>query len=144
MKFTLLLLLFAFQAKAQISTPVKLSDPVIVGKIAPLGGFIAQLDYIVDREDTAYTLSFLDDSYSKIRVTKSVTFLNKEDAVGGLYNILKGVFTADDNYKVEIKLGTQDVIISRHKSLGIVEAFITVGESYTHLTEKQINKLFGK
>jgi hypothetical protein len=142
MKFTLLLLLFAFQAKAQISEPVKY-EAKTVGKIAPMGAFVADISQTGD----SYTLSFNDMQYSKIDAIKSVSFQGKE-TLDKLYELFKSVFKPENksnkDYLIGFKLGDKDVTISTYKNMGVTQSRFEMSGQWFSITERQVDKLFSK
>lgn len=139
--------LFLF-GTSQISQPTKLPPTVTIGKIAPLGSFVAELAYQVNNGDTAYTLSFNDASYTQINSIENVRFAGGENTVNELHKAFKSVFLSENkknkDYIVHFTLGKDVVAISNTKSMGITSAMFLVRQAYFTLTEKQVDKLFGK
>lgn len=131
-----LLMIVSLTSYSQISTPVKLSSTTL-GKVAPLGTFIADITYSGD----VYTLSFNDLRF-KTDFIKSVSFQNVDSTVDKLYNLFKDAFKSKE--PVTFKLGSQEVTISRMKSMGVTSAMFTMGDAYFTMTEKQVDKLFAK
>ncbi len=137
-----------FFGHSQISQPAKIPPTVTVGKIAPLGGFVAELSYQVNNGDTAYTLSFNDASYTQINSIENVRFSGGESTINELYKAFKSVFLSENkknkDYMVHFTLGKDVVAISNTKSMGITSAMFLIRQAYFTLTEKQVDKLFGK
>lgn len=145
---TLSFLIVFTKSFGQISPPTKVAPAVTVGKIAPLGGFVADLTYQINDGDTTYTLRFNDAQYKQINSIESVRFSADGGTVDELYNLFKSVFLDENkknkDYIVQFTLGRESVTISNTKSLGVTSAMFTRKSSFFTLTEKQVDKLFGK
>jgi hypothetical protein len=152
MKYLLTLMMFnVFCASGQIGAPQKITPSTIVGKIAPMGAFIAELSYRpneADETDTTYTLRFNNMKYTHIDAITSVQFSGIGNAVSGLYKVFKSVFSEENksnkDYTVQFTLGKELVSISHTKGMGITSAMFLIKDAYFMLTEKQVDKLFGK
>lgn len=136
---------------AQIGAPVKVLPSTTVGKIAPMGTFTAELSYTIndaDTKDTSYTFRFRNHKYTQIDSYESVQFSGEGNTAEQLYKVFKSVFTDENknnkDYFVHFSLGKETVAISHTKSMGITSAMFQAKDAYVMLTEKQINKLFGK
>ena len=136
--------MLVFRASAQIGTPVKEVPATIVGKVNPMNTFIAELNYSVKDKDTTYTLSFRDMKYEQITSIKSIQFSGEGNTVDQFYSLFKSVFSDENkknkDYAVTVTLGNKVISISRYKNM----ALFLVDNSNVFLTEKQIDKLFGK
>lgn len=154
MKYLLTVLIISMlcnYSNAQIGTPVKSTPSIVVGKIAPLGTFIAELSYRqneVDEKDTTYTLRFRNQKYTRIDSYESVEFSGIGNAVEDLYKAFKSVFTEENKsnkeYSITFTMGKDVVMISNYKVMGITSALFLVKGAHVSLTEKQVDKLFGK
>ena len=137
-------LLIAGNLFAQIGTPVKEIQSTIVGKVNPMNTFIAELNYSVKDKDTTYTLSFRDMKYEQITSIKSIQFSGEGNTVEQLYSLMKSVFLDENkknkDYAVTVTLGSNLVSISHYRNM----VQFLVDNSNVFLTEKQIDKLFGK
>lgn len=146
MKLTLILLLFAATASGQITTP-KEFKPVLIGKAGPLGTVLAQLEYSIEGQDTMYILTFKDAKYERIVARKSVVFKETGGVKDQLYTVFKSVFSDENKsnkqFTVTFKLGDEEVIVKRYSGLGAALTFFAKS-GYVHLTENQVDKLFGK
>lgn len=138
-------------AHGQISAPQKVEPSTIVGKIAPMGGFVAELSYRkneADDKDTTYMLRFNNMKYTRIDVIESVRFSGIGNAVEDLYKVFKSVFSEENKnnkeYVAQFSLGKDAVVISHTKGMGIISAMFLVRDAWFSLTEKQVDKLFGK
>jgi hypothetical protein len=138
-------------AYGQISTPQKSTPSSIVGKIAPMGAFVAGLSCRIneaDSKDTTYTLSFNNLKFKHIDAIESVSFSGVNNTVNELYKVFKSVFTDENkknkDYIVNFTLGKDAVTISNTKAMGVTSAMFLVKDAYFTLTEKQVDKLFGK
>jgi hypothetical protein len=111
-----------------------------IGKIAPMGAFVAELSYMVSGSDTVYTFTFNDKKYTQIDAIKSVSFTSLNE----FYTNLKSVFIKKSkDYSLDFTLGKEPATVKAFKSMGILQAMIYVKDGYTTLTEKQVDKLFG-
>jgi hypothetical protein len=154
MKYLLTLLIFASITQfihGQISTPQKITPSTTIGKIAPMGTFTAELSYSVneaDASDTIYTLRFRNHKYTQIDSYENVRFSSEGNTVDELYKAFKSVFTEENkknkDYLIHFTLGKDVVAISQAKSMGIISSMFLAKDAYVLLTEKQVNKLFGK
>jgi hypothetical protein len=149
MKYLLAILaLLPNLSDAQIGTPQKATPSIIIGKIAPLGSFTAELSYQVAETDTTYTLRFRNAKYTQITSTESVLFDSDGNAVDGLYKAFKSVFTEENrnnkDYLIHFTIGKDVVAISTYKNMGITQAMFLVKDAHFSITEKQVDKLFGK
>lgn len=150
MKYLLTIALFTLSlfGYSQISEPIKPPPTKTIGKIAPLGGFVAELSYYINEGDTIYLLNFNDASYTKINSIETVRFSEEGNTVNELYKMFKSVFIPENkknkDYIVQFTLGKETVSIGNTKSLGVTSAMFTRNSSFFTLTEKQVDKLFGK
>lgn len=147
----LIIILLPCICYTQISAPLKVSASITVGKIAPMGSFTAELSYQInekDTKDTIYTLRFNNAKYTHITSIESVRFSGVDNTVVELYKMFKSVFSEENkknkDYIVQFNLGKDAVAVSSIKSMGITSAMFTYKEAYFSLTEKQVDKLFGK
>jgi hypothetical protein len=145
---TLILSLLSNYSNGQISVPKEAQPTTLVGKIAPMGGFVAELSYLKNEADTTYFLRFRNAKYTHITSIESVAFSGVDNTVTELYKVFKSAFTDENKSKkdflVQFTLGKNEVAISNTKSLGITSAMFTYKDAFFTLTEKQIDKLFGK
>lgn len=136
------------EGAGQISVPQKSQPNITVGKIAPLGSFTAELSYQITGTDTAYTLRFRNAKYTKIISTEAVLFNSDGNAVNGLYQAFKSVFKDENknnkDYLIHFTIGKDVVAISTYKNMGITQAMFLVKDAHFAITEKQVDKLFGK
>lgn len=136
----------------QISIPGKEPIKITVGKIAPMGSFVAELYYSIsneDNSDTTYTLMYRDDKYNSLLSLESVSFSGMDNALEQLYIAMKSVFLPDNKnkkeYALNFKLGKDVVQISNFKSFGVyMVLFMADNKGYFKITQSQLDKLFGK
>ena len=118
-----------------------------MGTIKVVGSIQAQLYYRIVEEDTLYTLLFRNQEYQQLVDYSSVTFSAEDNTLKKLYDILKSVFTEENKknkeYKVKLKLGETEVIISNFRIMGGTSVMFFTSDGYITLTEKQVDKLFG-
>jgi hypothetical protein len=148
---TTIALLISLSSLCQMGSPVKALPSTTVGKISPLGTFIAELTYQknpTDEKDTTYTLRMRNYKYSTITETIYIEFSGIGGTTDSLYNLIKTVFNSDNknnrDYAVTVTLGKQLVAIANHRTMGTTMAMIQIADGYGLLSEKQLDKLFGK
>ena len=149
MKCFLLLLVFCCSdLHAQLK--VKETNPkTIIGAIKRSNNLIAELSYLVKGPgDTAYTLLFNNYEYKIKNNFKSVTFKGTSRTVDSLYHLLKAVFKPENEknkqYSQSFKLGEDSVRIGITRAVGLTRQVFRGGGGFVYLTEKELNKLFGK
>lgn len=144
-------LLTTLSHQGQIGTIQKSTPSVTVGKVAPVGTFIAELSLDinpVDDKDTTYTLKYRDYQFKQTVSIESIKFSGIGDTEDQLYNVFKSVFLEENRnnkeYLLKFTLGEKPVAIGNYKSMGTTMAIFMNGRSYFYLTDKQVDKLFGK
>jgi hypothetical protein len=125
---------------AQKPVSVSLGEGVRSG-----GKFVAEIKVHPEEKDTTYTLLYQNMKYSTITDIKGVGFYAEGNTLNTLYSLFKSVWAAENkdnkDYKVEFKLGSQDVIIT---TAGKKALFFTTDKGYFALTEKEVDQLFGR
>ena len=77
---------------AQISvTSVNNKAKVVVGKVTPMGAFIADLTYKIEGVDTIYTFCHHNQKYKTLTDINCVVFLARDNTFESLYTLLKSV-----------------------------------------------------
>lgn len=137
------LLTFGQMTEIQKNTP-----GIKVGKAATVGAVIAELEYLVADGDTLYTLKYRDASFTRIDSYHRISFLSVENAVDNLYKALKSVFTPENrsnkDYSLSFGLGGKEVGIKQTRAYGPVMAVFYSESAMVFLSEKHVDKLFGK
>jgi len=136
---------------SQISAPKKDSPSTVVGKISPMGSFIAELSYrlnSVEAADSIYTLRFRNAKYKTMTELESLDFSSSGNTVSQFYTALKSVFLDENksnkDYAITFTLGKDVVAVSAYRSVGVLMVMFQKGDGHFFLTEKQLDKLFGK
>jgi hypothetical protein len=133
--------------KGQMTEVKKLPEPVKIGEVKRAGSFVVNLSYRVEGSDTTYTLMYRDQQYSSLIEIESVTFSGIDNTLDKLYRVFKSVFSDENKrngeYKVQFRLGGEDVIVSNYIAAGKPSAFFHA-DGYFALWEKEVDKLFGK
>lgn len=144
-------LIISNQLIAQVGTPQKVAPEKTVGKISTVGTFIAELTYSENQEekDTTYTLRFRNYAFRRITDIRSIQFSGIGGAADELYKMMKAVFSEENksnkDYAVDVTVGEKLIQIGNHREMGTTMVrFITGENSYGLLTERQVDKLFGK
>jgi hypothetical protein len=139
------------KTNAQISvTSVNNKAKVVVGKVAPMGAFIADLTYKIEGVDTIYTFCHHNQKYKTLTDINCVVFLARDNTFESLYTLLKSVFLDENRknkeYLVTFKLMDDGYVIKTRRDMGVTQVQFS-NESFTEyvsFTEKQVDKLFGK
>lgn len=144
MRYTIFLLLLPVISfcQVQINEP---SKRVSLSEVKSFGAYRAQMDYIIQDKDTMFIMTFINDKYSTLVDLKSVSFYSEGGSFEALYKLMKSVYLPENkdnkNYFVSFKLGKENVSVSRvFNSM----CMFSTQSGYINLTEKQIDKLFGK
>jgi hypothetical protein len=108
----------------------------------------AELTYRINDGDTLYTLLFNDLEYKYLTEYKSISFDGTGGVVNQLYDVMK-TFFSDENkknkdYKKNLRLGDTNITLMNMKVMGVTSIMFHAKGGYFYLTEKQLNKLFGK
>lgn len=109
------------------------SKTVTIGEIKGGGSLIASLTL----SKSIYCLSFRNQEYKNITDYKTICFKNEDSTLDKLYTILKN---ATDE-QIVFKLGQTTVATKKFGGSGVI---ISADSGYITLTDKQIDKLFGK
>ena len=144
---TLAFAISSLSASAQLEE-VKPKTQKLVGMVAPMGVFVGQLYYTIEDaySDTVYTLKYRDMQYTRIDVVEEFSFSGMNNAVDALYNILKKAIQTEDikSYTKNIVLGKTPISIIGMKSMGVPHLMLSMPKGHMTLTDKQLDKLFGK
>lgn len=133
----------------KIEEKMPISNSVIIGNVKSGPNVLATLTYEIQNDnDTLCHLKFKDFKYQTVEDFQSLLFFNKENTLEILYKTLKSFFTEenkkDKKYSVNIKLGDEDIIMNKYRTIGISAVIINTKTGYVYLTENQVDKLFGK
>lgn len=140
----LILLLFIFQNITVMSqiTLMQQKKEITIGKVFSIGDIKAEIG-----SDTTYYFTFSNHKYPALKEYKTLSFKGGKATLDQLYGLMMSVFTEENknnkDYKQEIRLGDEPVIIATYKSMGTFCQFHTLG-AYVNLSENHIKKLFGK
>lgn len=133
---------------AQIKMAEK-SDWYLVGQVKSLGTVIAKLEYSLNSDnDTTYFLLMKD--FKKQREVNyfSIKFQGTGSACSQFYELLKSFFTdenkANKYYSQTFTLGKTGVNLQHCILIAKHGVRLTTTEGYINLSEKDIDKLFGK
>lgn len=131
------------QAQIQVKKPVNKFN---VGEVKQTGTLLYGI--IGETNDTTYVLMYRNAEYQTLVDFKTVHFGNQDSTLTEFYKILKSVFLDENiknrDYRVEFKLGDEDVSVSTYRIMGVTSVRFYTQKGYCYLTEKQIDKLFGK
>lgn len=120
----------------------------LVGQVRSLGTTIAKMEYSSNGNDTAYFLLMKD--FTKQQGTNyfSVKFKGTGNAFSRFYELLKSFFTDDNrknkNYMQTFTLGAEGVNLQHCTLIAKHGVRLTTRDGYINLSEKDIDKLFGK
>lgn len=145
MKSYLVLFLFvSFSASAQIEIK-KSPAKTVIGEFKNGGSIGAQLSRMESDVDTTNLLLYSNLKYRTITDYQTIVFDGDPES---LYEILKTFFKEENvknkDYKVNLRLGDKDVILSSTRTMGITSIIFWTDNGFFYITEKQLKKLFGK
>lgn len=134
-------------ATAQIKMAEQ-AEWVVAGQVKSLGTTIAKLEYSAAGTDTAYFLLMKDFKKQEEVNYFSIKFRAKGNACSQLYELLKSFFIKDNkankNYMQTFTLGETGVNLQHCTLIARHGVRLTTKEGYINLSEKDIDKLFGK
>lgn len=143
----ILLLTISQALKAQIEVK-QASKAVTVGKVKSGSALIAEMSYTVEDNDTLYTIIYNNAEYKTLTDIQAIAFDGQDNTFGKLYDVLKTFFSDENkknkNYSVSLKLGGKNVTLMNMRVMGITSVMVHGEKGYFYLTEKQVDKLFGK
>lgn len=142
-----LLVLISFVVNAQIE--VKQTPKwTTVGKVKNGMTYVAELQYMIEDKDTTYMVLYNNFKYQHITDIQSIVFANDDNTVQKFYDILKTFFSEENkknkDYTINLKLGDSDVRLYNTRVMGVTSVSIYTDKGYFGITEKQLDKLFGK
>lgn len=121
-------------------------------KVARVGAVIkhAELTYQVSNTDTMYTLEYYNyEKYNGITNDyQKFSFPSQGNALNDLYIKLKSFFTEENRekkkYTIDFKLGKERVTVKHYRPQIKPSIQLIFNNGTAVLTEKQVDKLFGK
>lgn len=126
---------------------IKPAENILIGKIAPMGGL--QIECI--KSGDTYTFTYRDVKYTQIVELKSFEFKDVDNAFEDLYKMIIDGLENPPKEDIMLELPNDIIWLSFTKAMGI--ANFRFGHSVSKsdaigfsgwLTEKKVNKLFGK
>ena len=130
------------------------ADWITAGEVKWLGKTKASLKYSMRKDDTTYLLHMQDEEKLKnnrdMTVVKyfSIRFSGQDNTAGKLYELFISFFTPENRRKKEfqkvLKLGDEMLHIQHYGKLTGPAIMVSTKENHIILTQKEINKLFGK
>lgn len=142
---TLSLIHLTSTAQIEMKKPV---DRKVIGTVKQSGRFVADLAYYLNDNDTTYSIMYINKAYNYITDAESIMFSSENNTLSKLYEVLKTVFSKENeknkDYKLQFSLGTTDVTVSNYRALGQTWAQIYTRTGFFYLSEKQLETLFGK
>lgn len=145
--FTFLISISITACYSQIEV-VDMPKEVVISTVKSGGDFHCSLSYGVDEKDTTYTFSYRNSEYSTITDIQSVSFDSYGGTLDKLYNLMKSFFSKENKknkeYQVSIVLGKSNVVMRNTRAMGFNMIIFSGPNGYTYLSEKNVDKLFGK
>jgi hypothetical protein len=130
---------------------VENTKPIEIGKVGggSMSPFVASLNYNKgDADVNTYFLMYNNLKYTTITDINSVVFSASQTELDGFYNELKNSFASEKGTEKKFELGKETVWVKTIKNLGVTSLQITTSDEgtlgYFYLTNKQLDKLFGK
>jgi hypothetical protein len=122
-----------------------------VGKVggSAVSPFVASLEYSKgDADVNTYILLYNNLKYATINDINAVSFSATQTEIDAFYSELKNCFEAEKGSEKKFELGKETVWVKTIKNLGVTSLQITTSDDGTlgffYLTNKQLDKLFGK
>lgn len=118
-----------------------------MGHIKRIGATIAKMEYKLSGSDTMYHLLMKDFKKQEEPNYFSISFRSTENSFGRFYHLLKSFFLPENKNKDYMKtfhLGNEGVNLQHIAIIGSKGVRLTTSEGYINLSEKDIDKLFGK
>lgn len=145
--FTIAILLRTLVVPAQIKMADK-ADWNVLGEVKSVGSLIAKLEYSVAANDTTWFLLMKDFKKQQEVNYFSIRFQSTGNACTQFYELLKSFFTDDNrankNYMQTFTLGNTGVNLQHCTLIAKHGVRLTTRDGYINLSEKDIDKLFGK
>ncbi len=142
-----LLCIFALSIHAQIEM-AETANWEKIGEVKSLGTTLAKLEYKITDADTVYFLLMKDFKKQQEVNYFSLKFKGTGGAYSQFYQLLKSFFTDDNRknkeYMQTFKLGSEGVNLQHCTLIGRHGVRLTTRDGYINLSEKDIDKLFGK
>lgn len=126
---------------------VETSGWSVVGHIKRIGTTIAKMEYKLSANDTMYHLLMKDFKKQEETNYFSISFRSTDNSFGRFYNLLKSFFLPENkkkDYMKTFRLGNEGVNLQHIVVIGSKAVRLTTSEGYINLSEKDIDKLFGK
>jgi hypothetical protein len=134
-------------AKAQIQMASNAKWETI-GEVKSIGRTLAKLEYRIAGADTLYFLLMKDFTKQEETNYFSINFNGTGNTFNLFYNLLISFFANENrqnkNYMQTFKLGETGVNLQHTSLIGRHGVRLTTKEGYINLSEKDIDKLFGK
>lgn len=144
--FTLITLVSFSQIKV-----VEEKKTTMVGKVGggSMSPFVASLEYSKgDADANSYILLYNNLKYTTITDIKAVAFTATPAELDAFYSELKKCFGAEKESEKKFELGKETVWVKTVKNMGVTSLQITTSDEgslgFFYLTNKQLDKLFGK
>lgn len=143
-------ILFCFKMVA-VNAQIEMASPAewaIVGELKTLGLTKAKMEFRTVGADTLYFLLMKD--FRKQQETNyfSVKFKGTGNTFSQLYELLQSFFIAENrknkDYMKTFRLGEEGVNLQHCNLIGQHGVRLTTNEGYINLSEKDVDKLFGK
>ena len=147
MRIVTLLVLLIISIPAFSQPGVKASPKKTkVGEVKEAGAFVADLYYTITGKDTTYVITYKNQKNTSTTDIQSLSFSGKGKAADKLYNLLSSFFgdpeKQEDGYKLNIKLGMEDITLSLARIMDTKSVMIKTNNGHFFLTEVQVNNLF--
>ena len=143
-----ILLFFFYYTDAQNNIASQESAAVLIGQCMQGTAVHARLAYEVNDNDTSYVLSLHNLQNDTTNSYHSLMFSGNATTVNQFYSILKLMIAKRNkkhkDYSTTIALGNKLVVIATTRILGETSAVVYLPEGYNYLTERQVDKVFGK
>lgn len=132
-------------SQIEMKKPIK---TIKIGEVRQAGTFNCSLEYQIIEKDTVCVLYYNNAEYTTLTDIQSISFDPDENTIQKLYDALKSFFLKENeknkDYELSFTLGKTDVTLSHKRTLGITYIMFFTVDGYFYLTQRQVEKLFGK
>ena len=144
---SVILFLVCYCAFAQPASDTQDNKTTIIGQCMQGTSVYARLACETSGRDTAYILSIKNPS-NNLTEYHSIEFSGGSRAAEQLYVVIKQMIEKRNrkrkDYSTTLVLGSKLVVISTTRILGVTSAVVYLPQGYNYLTERQLDKVFGK
>jgi hypothetical protein len=150
--FALVILTLAAFSQTAVKQTENSSPTTTVGTVRFGADLLAELKYTFNNGDSLYAFTYMDQNYKQVASYKTIRFSSREMTADMLYTSFKAAFLPQNapkrqvaTFATELTIGDTEVLLSNLKGLRDMQLIFSTREgNVVSLTEKQVDKLFGR